>query len=124
MEHTIFPSVTETAISLAAFPNVDFMILTPVMQFNAVTSSTANISFEVVDDDVFEKFTVSANPSANPYHGVRISVKFQSIVCLLVQSFYHKKRVNLGLIAREGFSNVSYIKKCALQHTKSLKESD
>ena len=42
----------------------------------------------------------------------------------LVQSFYHKKRVNLGLIAREGFSNVSYIKKCALQHTKSLKESD
>ena len=42
----------------------------------------------------------------------------------IVQSFYHKKRVNLGLIAREGFSNVSYIKKCALQHTKSLKESD
>ena len=35
-----------------------------------------------------------------------------------------QKRVNLGLIAREGFSNVSYIKKCALQHTKSLKESD
>ena len=43
---------------------------------------------------------------------------------LVVQSFYHKERVNLGLIAREGFSNVSYIKKCALQHTKSLKESD
>ena len=42
----------------------------------------------------------------------------------IVQSFYHKKGVNLGLIAREGFSNVSYIKKCALQHTKSLKESD
>ena len=35
-----------------------------------------------------------------------------------------QKRVNLGLIAREGFSNVSCIKKCALQHTKSLKESD
>ena len=35
-----------------------------------------------------------------------------------------EKRVNLGLIAREGFSNVSYIKKCALQRTKSLKESD
>ena len=42
----------------------------------------------------------------------------------IVQSFYHKKRVYLGLIAREGFSNVSYIKKCALQHTKSLKESE
>ena len=41
----------------------------------------------------------------------------------IVQSFYHKKRVTLGLIAR-GFSNVSYIKKCALQHTKSLKKSD
>ena len=41
----------------------------------------------------------------------------------LVQSFYHKKG-STGLIAREGFSNVSYIKKCALQHTKSLKESD
>ena len=27
-----------------------------------------------------------------------------------------------GLIAREGFSNVSYSKKCALQHTKSLKK--
>ena len=47
-----------------------------------------------------------------------------SVYVLIVQSFYHKKRVNLGLIAREGFSNVSYIKKCALQHTKSLKESD
>ena len=35
-----------------------------------------------------------------------------------------QKRVNLGLIAREGFSNVSCIKRCALQHTKSLKESD
>ena len=35
-----------------------------------------------------------------------------------------QKRVNLGLIAREGFSNVSYIKKCALQHTKSLKKSE
>ena len=43
---------------------------------------------------------------------------------VVVQSFYHKKGVNLGLIAREGFSNVSYMKKCALQHTKSLKESD
>ena len=29
---------------------------------------------------------------------------------------------DLGLIAREGFSNVSYSKKCALQHTKSLKK--
>ena len=30
---------------------------------------------------------------------------------------------DMGLIAREGFSNVSYSKKCALQHTKSLKKS-
>ena len=29
---------------------------------------------------------------------------------------------DLGLIAREGFSNVSYSKKCALRHTKSLKK--
>ena len=29
---------------------------------------------------------------------------------------------DLGLIAREGFSNVSYSKKCALQRTKSLKK--
>ena len=29
---------------------------------------------------------------------------------------------DLGLIAREGFSNVSYSKKCALQHTKSLQK--
>ena len=64
------------------------MILTPVLQFNAVTSST-NISFEVVDDDVFEnteKFTVSANPSTDPYHGVRISVEFQSIVLSILDN--------------------------------------
>ena len=44
---------------------------------------------------------------------------------LVVQSFYHKERVNLGLIAREGFSNVSYIKNVLYNiATKSLKESD
>ena len=30
---------------------------------------------------------------------------------------------DMGLIAREGFSNVSYSKKCALQHTESLQKS-
>ncbi len=75
------------------------------------------------------KYLKSAFPTSYKFISNRNKIQIVNFIPLshlihLVQSFYHKKRVNPGLIAREGFSNVSYITKCALQHTKSLKESN
>ena len=86
----------------------------PLQSQFTVVSHTQSISLQ-------SQSTVPAKSIPHQVVYLTPSVPHQS---QLVQSFYHKKRVNLGLIAREGFSNVSYIKKCALQHTKSLKESD